>query len=72
MKKLEGEGHTVVIKDSNEGSYEFLYVPYHCDNPDCPEFMLEKSHDMKTGKPRAPSTINAFNRADIEEYTEEE
>ena len=71
MKKLEGEGHTVVIKDPSEGTFEFLYVPYHCDNSDCPEFLLEKSHDMKTGKPRTPSTINAYNCANIEEYTEE-
>ena len=72
MKKLKGEDHTVVIKDPSGGSFEFKYVPYHCDNPDCPEYLLEKSHDMKTGKPRAPDTINAYNREDIEEYIEQE
>ena len=72
MKKVEGEGHIAIVKDPEGGTYEFTYVPYHCDNTDCPEFLLEKCHDMKTGKPRAPATINAYNRAEIEEYVEPE
>ena len=68
MKKLEGESRTVQVKEQDGGTHEFTYVPYHCDNTDCPEFLDIKCHDMKTGKPRAYRTINAFNQADIEEY----
>ena len=72
MMKIEGKGNTIDVKQQDGSTYEFTYVPYNCDNSDCPEFLLVKSHDMKLGKPRAPATINTYNRADIEEYEEPE